>query len=99
VFESKVIFGPKMSKNIFKCEERLIDWLLINVQRAVVQLYSGRNTYKASIRSNERRLKNYRGAISTRPLKSPGKYYFEVIIDYRINKPLDNVNFVFESEQ
>jgi hypothetical protein len=40
-----VIFGPKMSKNIFKCEERLIDWLLINVQRAVVQLYSGRNTY------------------------------------------------------
>lgn len=29
-------------------------------------------------------------------MKSPGKYYFEVIIDYHINKPLDNVNFVFE---
>ncbi|CAG2210136.1 TRIM56 [Mytilus edulis] len=48
------------------------------------------------IGSNERRLKNYRGAISSRPLKGPGKFYFEVLVDFQITKPLDNVNFVFE---
>lgn len=43
-----------------------------------------------------RRLKKYRGVVSTRAFYPPGRFYFEVYVTYNIIRPLDNINFVFE---
>ncbi|KAL5003976.1 hypothetical protein ScPMuIL_017432 [Solemya velum] len=45
---------------------------------------------------NPRRLKKYRGVIGSRPFNQPGRYYYEVTVNHLIQKPLDNINFVFE---
>ncbi|KAJ8310256.1 hypothetical protein KUTeg_012121 [Tegillarca granosa] len=44
----------------------------------------------------ETNLKNFRGVVGNRSFKYPGKFYFEVIVNYTLIGELDSTNMVFE---
>ncbi|XP_060081552.1 E3 ubiquitin-protein ligase TRIM45-like [Ylistrum balloti] len=54
------------------------------------------NTAAGTEPHGENPLQKYKGAISTVPLPAPGSHYYELYVRYKIRRPLEKCNLVFE---
>lgn len=57
---------------------------------------SGAHSGSSSVQNADSRLQQYKGVIGTFPFKDLGKYYYEVVVSFTIEEPLEETWLIFE---